>query len=342
MSNKVLNKSALNKISVDEILSLKMKNLNLSIKGSNMEKRIQRLYYELEVKGLIFKPHIWISEEWFTPDDTAGFAIPFYLFHPVLLKLEKEQMLEAEGEELSECMQIMRHETGHAISHAYQLYKLKEWKNIFGDFRKPYPLWYTPQIKSKEYVTHLNAWYAQAHPLEDFAETFAVWLNPKIDWKMQYENWPALTKLNYLDALMNDIKDREPNIKTKDEYARLSVLKHTIAEHYKRKKKFYSAEWAQSFDNELKKIFTEEKKLKSISAEKFLKTVRRSIRKNISDVLDVPQYTIDQLIRELIIRSIKLNLQLKLKKEEATEKLIIIITAQIINLIHTGYYRIPL
>ncbi|HZW39187.1 MAG: putative zinc-binding metallopeptidase [Syntrophothermus sp.] len=337
-----MKKNTLNRMSAEELLNLKLKNLRLSIKGSNMEKRISRLYYELEKKGLFFKPHIWISEEWFTPDDIAGFAIPFYLFHPVLLKLEKEQVFEAEGAELSECLKIMRHETGHAISHAYQLYKLKEWKKIFGDYREPYPLWYTPEIKSKDYVTHLNAWYAQAHPLEDFAETFAVWLNPKSNWKKQYENWPAFEKLNYLDALMNDIKDREPIIKTKEEYAQLSKSKRTIGDYYKRKKKFYTVKWAQSFDEELKKIFTITENKNSLSAERFLKSVRKNIRKNISEVLDIPQYTIDQLIRELIIRSIKLNLQLKLKKEEAFEKLIIIITAQLINLIHTGYYRIPL
>lgn len=342
MYKQIIEKNTLKKMSHDALLNLKMKNLKLSIKGSVMEKRLQRLYSELDQKGVSFKPHNWISDEWFTPDDTAGFAIPFYLFDPVLLKLEKEQMFEAEGADRNECMQIMRHETGHAVSHAYQLYKLKEWKNTFGDYRKAYPLWYTPQIKSKDYVTHLNAWYAQAHPLEDFAETFAVWLNPKSNWRRQYKNWSALNKLIYLDELIHSIRKREPIIKTKEEYATLSDLKYTLGEHYKRKKKFYTVEWAQTFDIELKKIFTEKIKTNSLTAEKFLKSVRKNIRKNISDVLDVPQYTIDQLLRELIKRSIKLNLQLKLDEEEALEKLIIIITAQVINLIHTGYYRIPL
>ena len=27
---------------------------------------------------------------------------------------------------------------------------------------------------------HLDPWYAQSHPDEDFAETFAVWLTPEV------------------------------------------------------------------------------------------------------------------------------------------------------------------
>jgi hypothetical protein len=307
-----------------------------------MERRLEKLYFELQEKGLSYRPHVWISDEWFTPDDTSGFAIPFYLFHPRLIKLEKEEMFEAEGEKKTECLQILRHETGHAISHAYQLYKLKSWRNIFGDFKKPYPLWYTPQIKSKDFVTHLNAWYAQAHPLEDFAETFAVWLDPRMKWKKRYAGWTALNKLIYTDELMKDIGTRETLLDNKEEYAHISENKRTIKEYYARKKKFYSVQWAHTFDVELRKIFTDEAKKSKTPAWKFLKKIRPGVRRNISEILDVPQYTVDQLLVELMKRSIRLQLYLKTTEEDAMKIILIIVTAQLINLTHSGYYRIPL
>jgi hypothetical protein len=330
------------RLSDEELLQIKFKNLNLKIAGSIIEKRLSRLYTELEDKGLIFKPHTWISDEWFTPDYTPGFAIPFYLFHSRLIKLEKDQMLEAEGYSKKECLEIMRHETGHAISHAYQLYKLKSWENIFGDYRKPYPLWYTPEIRSKEYVTHLNAWYAQAHPLEDFAETFAVWVNPKNNWRRMYSGWGAIRKLEYLDGLMSRIGNRKPLITAAEEYAGIHKLKYTIGQHYERKKRFYSAEWAESFDVELRKIFTDKKVKGGLPAYNFLKRIRRGIRKTISEVLDVPQYTVEQLMIELMKRSLRLDLHLRIPEEEAAKMLLVIVTAQIINLNNSGYYRIPL
>jgi hypothetical protein len=337
-----MKKNNYSRLSTEELLRIKMRDLRLRIKGSIIEGRLNILFSELEEKELIFKPHTWISDEWFTPDYTPGFAVPFYLFHPRLMKLEKEEMLEAEGANKNDCLQIMRHETGHAISHAYQLYKLKSWRNVFGDFRKPYPLWYTPNIKSKEFVTHLNAWYAQAHPLEDFAETFAVWLNPKMDWKKIYKGWGALKKLEYMDEIMLRISRKQPLVGKAVEYADLSSLRYTIGQHYARKKKFYSAEWAEAFDIELRKIFSQKSRKDSPPAYKFLMRIRSGIRRSVSEILDIPQYTVDQLLNELIKRSMRLNLFLKLSEEEAAKRILIIVTAQIINLLNSGYYRIPL
>ena len=58
----------------------------------------------------------------------------------------------------------------------------------------------------------LEGWYAQSHPVEDFAETFAVWLAPRSNWRAQYENWPALRKVEYIDRTMRRLKNRKPQI----------------------------------------------------------------------------------------------------------------------------------
>jgi hypothetical protein len=57
---------------------------------------------------------------------------------------------------------------------------------------------------------HLDDWYAQAHPDEDFAETFAVWLTPDLDWRARYRGWKAIAKLEYVDELMRSLAGKPP------------------------------------------------------------------------------------------------------------------------------------
>ena len=111
-------------------------------------------------------------------------------------------MLEVEGGTPEWCMKILRHEAGHAIDNAYKLRQRRRRQQIFGPSYMQYPEYYTPKPYSKSFVLHLDSWYAQSHPDEDFAETFAVWLNPDSDWRARYADWPALKKLEYMDALM--------------------------------------------------------------------------------------------------------------------------------------------
>lgn len=330
------------KLSNDQLLKVRINNLELEFKGSLIERRINKLYNELKTKGIKFKPHIWISDEWFTPDDIPGFAVPFYLIHPRLKNLEKDQMLEAEGADRIECMQIMRHETGHAISHAYRLYHRKDWKAFFGNYLKPYPLNYVPRIESKNFVSHMNAWYAQAHPLEDFAETFAVWLDPNSNWKRKYNKWPVLKKLYYLDELMEEIKKMDPLPVVTDEYLPVTKLNKTLEDHYRRKKKFYSVNSAELYDNELIKIFSSRYKTGNERASDYLKKIRRVMRKSISDVLDVPQYTVDQLILEMIKRCNQKNLFHIRNNPDTERKLLVILASKITSLIYKGFHKIPL
>src|SRR6266567_3408508 len=95
------------------------------------------------------------------------------------MKLERKQMLEVEGGTDTECLRILRHEAGHALDTAFRLHFRRQWRELFGSFAQRYPDFYKPKPKSRNYVLHLRAWYAQAHPAEDFAETFAVWLQPR-------------------------------------------------------------------------------------------------------------------------------------------------------------------
>ena len=204
-----------------------MADLPLAIEGTLAE-RIAQLRSEIEERGLRFPLHFYLSDEWFTPDGATAIAVPFYLAHPRLEKLEEAQMFEVEGGEYEWGMRILRHEAGHAIDNAYKLRLRKQRRLVFGMPSKPYPEFYTPKPYSKSFVLHLDAWYAQSHPDEDFAETFAVWLTPNSEWRQRYTGWKAMKKLDYMDALMRSLRTQPSRVENPEEVDPLPALKLTL------------------------------------------------------------------------------------------------------------------
>ena len=185
----------------EELLDVRMSDLPLAIEGT-LADRIAQLRGELDARDLRFPLHFYLSDEWFTPDGATAIAIPFYLAHPRLEKLEEAQMLEVEGGEYEWCMRILRHEAGHAIDNAFRLRRRRQRQHTFGSPSKPYPEFYTPKptARASSCISILDA---QSHPDEDFAETFAVWLTPNSEWRQRYAGWRALGKLEYMDSLMD-------------------------------------------------------------------------------------------------------------------------------------------
>src|SRR5262245_5591908 len=183
----------------EELLKLRISDLGVRIEGSDLEPSIAQLYEELESRGLPLKPACYLSDEWYSPEGSPMIAIPFYLAHPRLKALELHQMLEVEGGTPEWCQQLLRHECGHAYDHAYHFSEREQWVEVFGNPEAEYlPETYRPRPYSKSFVQNLPNWYAQSHPDEDFAETFAVWLTlPKEKWRAEYRGWKALVKLEY-------------------------------------------------------------------------------------------------------------------------------------------------
>jgi hypothetical protein len=325
----------------DELLDMRLSDLPLRIEGTVLEDRVRRLYDELNAKGLRFKPHVWLGEEFFTPDGVPGFAIPFYLAHPRLTKLERKQMLQAEGSTDSECMRILRHEAGHALDHAFRVHFRRKWRDLFGSFTQPYPNSYKPRPKSRNYVLHLDAWYAQAHPAEDFAETFAVWLTPGSRWRKRYQDWPALRKLEYVDELMNELVGLPPSNRLRSKVEPLSQLRITLREHYRRKKQHYAVEWPAIYDSDLRRIFSEDERYSARpTAASFLRRVRRELCEEVSEGTGVHQYTIDHVFEAFIERAKELGLRLGVSEKHAKRQTLIMLTVQTMNIVHAGYHRI--
>lgn len=226
----------------DELLELPLGALGVSLRGTWVERCVHRLHAELARREIRFQPRVWASEEWFSPTGIPGFAVPFYLLHPRLMRLERAQMRSVEGGTVPECMAIMRHETGHAIQTAYRLHARADWRRVFGNTTTPYPAHYRPDRRSRAFVRHLPHWYAQSHPDEDFAETFAVWLRPRAAWRRAYARWPvALAKLELTDALMREIASTRPLVSSRRVYLPLRRLRRTLGAHYAARRRHYDA-----------------------------------------------------------------------------------------------------
>jgi hypothetical protein len=303
----------LDRLSDKELLSTRFCDLPIALGGTLVEERVGAVWLELGIRHIRVRPSTWLSEEWFNPDGVVGFAIPFYLAHPRLIRLERRLMLEAEGASQTEALRIIRHETGHAIDEAFQFYRRPAYTSLFGSPKRPYPTSYAAKPHSRHYVLHLNAWYAQAHPVEDFAETFAIWLRPKQQWRRQYRDWPAIEKLEAVDAWMRECRDRAPLVSDQRAVADLSGNGRTLCEHYEEKRAFYGVASSAKYDDDLQRIFVPS--LAQLTNERLppatsiLRTIRSPVRKQLARPLGVPAYTVDQVLRQLIHRARALNLR---------------------------------
>jgi hypothetical protein len=150
--------------------------------------------------GLRFPLHFYISDEWFTPDGATAIAVPFYVAHPRSSGWRSRRCSKPRVANTNGACGSCVHEAGHAIDNAYKLRLRRARRETFGLPSEAYPEFYTPKPYSKSFVLHLDAWYAQSHPDEDFAETFAVWLTPNSEWSQRYKGWKALRKLEYMDT----------------------------------------------------------------------------------------------------------------------------------------------
>ncbi|HKQ63137.1 MAG TPA: putative zinc-binding metallopeptidase [Candidatus Polarisedimenticolaceae bacterium] len=328
----------------ERLLDMRLCDLGLRIERTPLAGRVRRLHAELERRGLRAQPHVWLSSEWFSPDGIPGIAAPFYLAHPRVLELEAKQMLEVEGRSDAACMQILRHEAGHAIDTAYRLHLRARWREVFGRWSQPYPRVYRPRPNSRNHVLHLGAWYAQAHPAEDFAETFAVWLAPRSSWRQRYKDWPrALRKLEYVDQLMQEIGGRTPPVTSRARVDPLEELTLTLRSYYRRKRERYAAEWSGRYDRELRRLFSDDPPRNGRpTAAAFLRSLRGEVRGTVAEWTGAHTYTVDQVLRAMIERCRTLKLRLAVDPRRARTQAILLLTAQTMRFLYSRRHEIAL
>jgi hypothetical protein len=252
-------------------------------------------------------------------------------------------MLEIEGGTREWCMMILRHEAGHALENAYRLRRRPKRQALFGRSSEPYPESYAPKPYSRSFVLHLDSWYAQSHPDEDFAETFAVWLTPGSDWADRYVGWPAAKKLEYVDALMRSLKGKKPVLDAPTEVEPLKHARKTLRQHYRRKRRHYGVERPKFYDRELRKLFSDAPEhAANMSAVQFLSRIRRPVRRLVADWTGIYQYTIDKVFEDIIARCRELNLRLPLPEDQVRQAFTVFLTVQTMNYLHSGRHRVAL
>ncbi len=306
----------------DGLLKVRIRNLRLRVAGSLVEPEIQTLYDELERRGIHFRPHVWLSEEWFSPDGTPGIAVPFFVAHPRLRQLERKLMGDVDGGDRFWRLRLLRHEAGHALDTAYGLRKRADWRRVFGPASTRYPGTYRPTPKSRRHVLHVGHWYAQSHPTEDFAETFAVWLQPKARWRREYAGWPALEKLEFVDTLMDEIGSTPAKVRNRGVVEPLSQSEDTIGEHYRRKQGRYNR-IERRYDAWLKDVFTSRSsRPRATPAVRFIREIEEQVRRLIARRDRLHSYLVDYAIRTIARRAQELDLVLRGSRRDSKREVV--------------------
>ncbi len=299
----------------EELLRVRVCDLRLRLQGSPVEPSVDRLCSELEARGLRFRPRFYLATEWLCPDKVPAIGIPFCLAHPRLRQLEQSMMLEVEGGDEEGGMRLLRHEAGHAFNYAYRLYRRTRWRELFGPFSAEYQVHaYYPRPYSRQYVTHLPDNYAQAHPDEDFAETFAVWLTPGLDWRAKYRGWGALRKLEYVDHLVAAVGKRAPAVADGPLLWPARQVRATLASYYRRKRRDLSDVYPGYYDPDLLRLFA---RTGTVPAGRFLSRHRAHLRREVGRWAHVRRYSVDNVVARLAGRSRELGLYLRGTEHEA-------------------------
>jgi hypothetical protein len=294
----------------ENLLQTKLTELGLKLEGTRLETLVHRLYEDLGRAGITFRPRAYLSDEWGCPEAVPIIGIPFYLADERLSRIEDEIMDGIEAESDEEILSYLRHEAGHAFNYAYKLYETEEWHHIFGPYSRPYRDDYKPNPFSLNFVRHIPGWYAQKHPDEDFAETFAVWITPDSNWQNAYEGWGCYTKLQYVDRVANKFGTAEPPV-TAEGYDVTDDLSGSISEHYE-KFRHEPDDLPAYFDGDLKDIFERTvppgKEEEWPAAHQFLMKHRRELVRNINYWTGLNEGTVRSLIHHFVERCKALDL----------------------------------
>ena len=327
-------------LSDQELLERRISTLGLRLEGTTLESLIQQLYDELSAKGLVFHPPTHIGDEWFVPIGIPAIFVPFFLVHDRLRTLERTMMLEVEGGTPEWFMKLMRHEAGHAYSYAYQLQRKKKWQQIFGQTSdEETPNFYRPRPFSRSYVMHLEDWYAQSHPDEDFAETFAVWLTPGLDWRKRYAGWRALQKLEYIDELMKSLAGTPPPQMPEYRVADYDCLNVKLKTYYARKRKLYEDTYPDFYDADLRQLFSGPPGPGRITAAVYLRRRRRRLLNSVCQWTNEKKFRVNKLLSRLIDRCDQLDLCVPNDDPQQDFRVTSFITTLVMNYLFTGKFK---
>jgi len=323
------------------LLGKKISRLNLTLPDTPLQALVQQLYDELAQKGLTFLPPCHVGDEWFVPVGIPAIFVPFFLVHERLRRLEAKMMLEVEGESPEWFMRLIRHEAAHAYAYAYQLFRKRKWQTVFGKTStETTPDFYRPRPYSRSYVVHLDDWYAQSHPDEDFAETFAVWLTPGLDWRSRFKGWKALQKLEYVDELMQSLAGRPPPPLPAYRVQDYDFLSIKLKTYYARKRKLYEDTYPDFYDRDLRQLFAGAPEAgPALKASLYLRQRRRPLMDAVCESTNEKKYRVNKLLSRLIERCDQLGLHLSPADPAPDMPVAAYLTTLVMNYLFTGKFK---
>jgi hypothetical protein len=328
-------------LSDDALLERRISQLGLDLNASSFKPLVEQLHAELTAKGLSFLPQCHVGDEWFVPVGIPAIFVPFFLLHERLRELERRIILEVEGETPEAFMRLIRHEAGHAYAFAYQLIRKRKWQRTFGrSSSEETPSFYRPRPYSRSFVVHLDDWYAQSHPDEDFAETFAVWLTPGLDWRKRYTGWKALQKLEYVEELMRSIAGKPPVNLPEYRVSEYDCLGVKLKTYYARKRKAYEHSFPDFYDNDLRQLFDGQADgAAKLAASEYLRRHRHQLNNAICQWTNENRYRVDQLLVRLIDRCDQLGLRIKAYDPRQNVQVAVYVTTLVMNHLFTGKFK---
>lgn len=307
-----------------ELLNTRVSDLKLRIEGSPVEPLIKQVRRELEVKGIQFMPTFYLTDSWGCPDEVPAVGLPFYLADRRLARIEEEQT--GEIEDVRTTLMYLRHEVGHALNYAYRLWEWDGWSDTFGKFSKPYRDVFLPDPSSRDFVRHLvhsqyGRSYAQKHPDEDFAETFAIWLTPRSGWRRKYRFWPALRKLAFVAKQMRAVRNRAvPMVASGPLVNPVAGMTMLLAEHYGQRAERYRAAAQGYVDDKLSQVFPKVRAKSLIPSAQFMRQHRNQFAASISIWAGLDAEEVLTILDKLEDRARFLNL--KMPRRKGSEKLV--------------------
>lgn len=320
------------------LLQARIKDLKLHLSGTLLERFISQLYEELEAKGISLRPQCYLSDQWGCPSGVPVIGIPFYLADANLLQIEDALGAGAENER--DIMMYLRHEAGHAFNYAYKLYDSEEWRKIFGDYSKPYVDSYKPHPFSRKYVVHISGWYAQKHPDEDFAETFAVWLTPGSNWPERYKGWSALKKLQYVDQIGEKVGRLPPMVTIDERDMDVEQMEETVLDHYRQRmlEEKIDTSIGDKLDQDLLALF-EGEGIGTTAADTLVRAERQSLIHAVTQYSGVSRGVVKSLLDHQLERIAALKLSIhRDKAREYMTRLTALLTALAMNFLYTDKF----
>src|SRR5256885_17733 len=130
-----LDRAVVREVEQQKLLSTRICDLELHPEGVLAE-CIEQVTSELRARGVTFSPTYYLGDDDFwTSDRAISVNVPWYLANAELWQLVNDHLFEYSRPEV---LMYLRHETGHAINYAFELWRRKDWVHTFRGFRRPY------------------------------------------------------------------------------------------------------------------------------------------------------------------------------------------------------------